>query len=97
MTNYLDFLVSRLFVRNDFSSSEELLEAIGRVNNNHQHSWRDTKQAFNSIAQLAPMANDWYCVSLSKVPEFVRQEVLAYEAAFPTHHRCTTLMNPATT
>lgn len=75
---YADFLVSRLLSANDFGSTEKLLSAIDEAN--ELQVWREQKNAFNLIAERAPMKTlntDGFCIKYTDLAAFIRQECAA--------------------
>lgn len=78
---YMDHLCSRIFVRNDYGSTESLLAAI-----NHstalppETEWRARKHAFNEIGEKAPFrdGDGGYLLKYEDVPSFVEKETDAF-------------------
>ena len=81
---YKVFLVSRIFTKNDYGSVETLLSEISKASSiTDPACWRQRKNAFNVIAEKAPMADGVYGkVHYHEVVEFLDSEVEAFENAY---------------
>ncbi len=56
MSNYQEFLINRIFTRNDYGTAAALLSEIHKATSlDVKEQWRDQKHAFNIIGENAPM------------------------------------------
>lgn len=82
--NYPEFLVSRIFERNDFGSWPALREALTKASSlNPNTNWRGRKILFNAIATKAPMRDNGYCLKYEEVAHFIESESAAFAGNQP--------------
>lgn len=79
-TLFMQHLCTRIFAHNGYGTIEALIAAINQaaaISGNTE--WRKRKDAFNKIAEIAPMRDDGFLLKYEDVPAFLTTETAAFQ------------------
>lgn len=83
--HFMKHLLSRLFVRNGYGTAQALIAAIDQASSIPADTeWHKRKDAFNRIAETAPMRDDGFLLRIEEVPTFLAVETAAFRESLLT-------------
>lgn len=79
-TLFTRHLCSRIFAHNGYGTIDALIAAIKQAADIPENTeWRKRKDAFNKIADIAPMRDDGFLLKYEDVPAFLATETAAFK------------------